>query len=84
MTRPSRFLPRIRTFRNAKGDVQKWIDARKSAWWFSEPAFYSPIKAHIYGALSRKTWKSRIRSIEVTADQITVVYFQRIKRSKTP
>jgi hypothetical protein len=83
MTRPL-ILPRVRTFRNAEGDVKKWIDARKSAWWFSEPAFCIPQKAHIYSALSRRTWKSRIRSIEVTPDQITVVYFQRVKLRKTP
>jgi len=77
-------LPRIRTFRNTQGDAQEWVDARKNSWWFSTPAFIGPQKVHIYGVLSRRTWKSRIRSIEVTDEQITVVYFQRIKLSKTP
>lgn len=67
-------LPRVRTFRNTLGDAAKWYRARSKKWWLTEPIRMGPQKLHIYGVLSRRTWRSGIRSIEVTAERVTILY----------
>ena len=67
-------MPRVRTFRNPLGDAAAWYRARAPKWWLTEPIRLGPQKLHIYGVLSRRTWRSGIRSIEVTAERVTIIY----------